>query len=53
MIEGGGSRNYVHTKKMMYNHPQVWDELLSKLVSVLSEYAVEQVRAGADALQVF
>jgi uroporphyrinogen decarboxylase len=53
MIEGGGSRNYVHTKKMMYNHPQVWDELLSKLVSVLSEYAVEQVLAGADALQVF
>src|SRR6266571_3971600 len=53
MIEGGGSRNYIHTKKMMYNHPQVWDELLSKLVSVLSEYAVEQVRAGADALQVF
>ncbi|MCU1285282.1 MAG: uroporphyrinogen decarboxylase [Acidobacteriales bacterium] len=53
MIEGSGSRNYVHTKKMMYNQPQVWDELLSKLVSVLAEYAAEQVRAGADALQVF
>src|SRR5437763_7935962 len=53
VIEGGGSRNYVNTKKMMYNQPQVWDELLSKLVSVLAEYAVEQVRAGADALQVF
>lgn len=53
MIEGGASRNYVHSKKMMYNQPQLWDELLSKLVSVLAEYAVEQVRAGADALQVF
>src|SRR2546430_2552846 len=28
MIEGGGSRNYVHTKKMMYSQPQAWDELL-------------------------
>jgi len=25
MIEGGGSRNYVHAKKMMYNSPAVWD----------------------------
>ncbi len=53
MIEGGGSRNYVLTKKMMYNSPQVWDELLCKLVTVTSEYAAEQVRAGGDAIQVF
>ncbi len=53
MIEGGSSRSYLHTKKMMYNQPQAWEELTSKLVSVLAEYALEQVRAGADALQVF
>lgn len=53
MIEGGGSRNYVQTKKMMYNSPDAWDGLLGKLVAVTSEYASEQVRAGADALQVF
>jgi uroporphyrinogen decarboxylase len=53
MIEGGGSRNYIHTKKMMYSQPLAFDELLSKLVTVLAEYAAEQVRAGADALQVF
>src|ERR1700756_3912081 len=53
MIEGGSSRNYVHAKKMMYNQPQLWDELLLKLVAVLAEYAIEQVHAGADALQVF
>jgi uroporphyrinogen decarboxylase len=53
MIEGGGSRNYVHTKKMMYNMTALWDELMCKLVSVTSEYACEQVRAGADAVQVF
>jgi len=53
MIEGGGSRNYVHTKKMMYSSPETWDELLRKLVAVTSEYAAEQARAGADAIQIF
>jgi uroporphyrinogen decarboxylase len=53
MIEGGGSRNYVHTKKMMYSSPQTWDELMRKLVAVASEYAADQVMAGADAIQVF
>jgi uroporphyrinogen decarboxylase len=53
MIEGGGSRNYIHTKKMMYSDPATWDVLMSKLVEVLAAYSLEQVRAGADALQVF
>ena len=53
MIEGGGSRNYVYTKKMMYNSPAAWGELMGKLVTVVSEYAVEQVRAGADVIQIF
>ena len=53
MIEGGGSRNYLHTKKMMYSSPAAWDQLLGKLTTVVAEYALEQVRAGADALQVF
>jgi uroporphyrinogen decarboxylase len=53
MIEGGGSRNYVHAKKMMYSSPAVWDELMRKLVAVVSEYAAQQVHAGADVIQVF
>ena len=53
MIEGGGSRNYVNAKKMMYASPAAWDELLGKLVAVVSDYAAEQVRAGADVIQVF
>jgi len=53
MIEGGGSRNYVQTKKMMYSEPGAWNELMSKLVAVTSEYAAEQVRAGADTIQIF
>ena len=53
MIEGGGSRNYINTKNMMYSSPAAWDELMGKLVSVVSQYAAEQVRAGADAIQIF
>jgi uroporphyrinogen decarboxylase len=53
MIEGGSSRNYVHTKKMMYNSAAEWDELMRKLVAVTVEYSAEQIRAGADVIQIF
>jgi uroporphyrinogen decarboxylase len=53
MIDGGGSRHYLHTKKMMYNSPADWDELMRKLVAVTSEYSAAQVRAGADVIQIF
>jgi uroporphyrinogen decarboxylase len=53
MIEGGGSRNYVETKKLMYGDSQAWDELMRKLVTVLSDYAAQQARAGADVIQIF
>ena len=53
MIEGGGSRNYLFTKKMMYSAPAAWNELMKKLVMVTAEYSAEQVRAGADAIQIF
>jgi uroporphyrinogen decarboxylase len=53
MIEGGGSRHYIYTKKMMYNHPLAWDLLMRKLVTVTTAYSTEQVEAGADAIQIF
>ena len=53
MIEGGGSRNYLFTKKMMYSAPAAWSELMKKLVAVTAEYSSEQVRAGADTIQIF
>ncbi len=53
MIEGGGSRNYIHAKKMMYNSPGVWDSLMCKLVAVTAAYSADQVRAGADVIQIF
>jgi uroporphyrinogen decarboxylase len=53
MIEGGGSRNYVHAKTLMYSSPAAWDELLRKLVEIATQYASEQVRSGADSIQIF
>jgi uroporphyrinogen decarboxylase len=53
MIEGGGSRNYIHAKKMMYNSPADWDALMRKLVAVTAAYSADQVRAGADVIQIF
>jgi uroporphyrinogen decarboxylase len=53
LIEGGASRNYVHTKQMMYGDEALWTQLLAKLVLVLSAYAKSQVEAGAAAIQVF
>jgi len=53
MIEGGGSRNYVFTKKMMYAAPSSWNELMGKLVAVTAAYSADQVRAGADTIQIF
>jgi len=53
MIEGGGSRNYIHTKQMMYGEHLAWNSLLDKLVAVLTEYCRLQVLAGADVIQIF
>jgi uroporphyrinogen decarboxylase len=53
MIEGGGSRNYIHTKQMMYGDTIAWSSLLDKLVAVLTEYCRLQVQAGADVIQIF
>ena len=53
MIEGGGSKNYIHTKQMMYSETIAWSSLLEKIVAVLTEYCRMQVEAGADVIQIF
>ena len=53
MIEGGSSRNYVETKKIMYGGTAAWQLLSEKLVRVLVDYAAQQVAAGADVIQIF
>ena len=52
-IEGGGSKNYVHTKKLMYNDAGAWNNLMSKLVDSVIIYLKAQINAGCQAVQVF
>ena len=53
MIEGGASRNFIRTKKMMYADETLWRRLMGKIVDVLAPFAHMQVSAGARAIQVF
>jgi uroporphyrinogen decarboxylase len=53
MIEGGGSRNYIHTKKLMYSDTEAWSVLMKKLVESISLYLNEQIAAGAQCVQLF
>ena len=53
MIEGGSSRNYIHTKQMIYAEPGAWKRLTEKLFTVLVAYCRQQVDAGADVIQIF
>lgn len=52
-VEGKGSRNYTHVKQMMYNAPQLWDQLMHKLVDQLVSYLQLQIDSGVDAVQIF
>lgn len=52
-IEGGGSKNYVHVKRLMYGDPSAWRALMEKLTSVVIAYLDMQVEAGVQAIQLF
>lgn len=53
LIEGGGSRNYIHTKKLFYHAPEAWKRLMERLSKVVTEYLNCQIAAGAQAVQLF
>jgi len=53
LIEGGGSKNYVHTKTLIYNDPGAWHALMSLISRALAKYLNAQIAAGAQAVQVF
>ena len=52
-IEGGGSRNYVHCKSLMYCEPAAWDAIMSRLARSITRYLNAQIAAGAQAVQLF
>jgi uroporphyrinogen decarboxylase len=53
VIEGGGSRNYVHTKTLMYGEPEAWHTLMRRLTNAVIGYLNGQIAAGAQAVQLF
>lgn len=53
LIEGGSSKNYFLTKKMMYTAPQLYADLLAKITDCQILYLQAQAAAGAQALQIF
>lgn len=53
LIEGGGSRNYVRAKSLMYSDPGTWHALMERLTDLITDYLVAQVSAGAQAVQLF
>jgi uroporphyrinogen decarboxylase len=53
LIEGGSSRHYIETKRMMYHAPDAWHRLMEKLARVVTGYLKAQIEAGAQAVQLF
>jgi len=53
MTEGGGSKNYVHTKRLMYDDAGAWHEMMALVSRALVKYLNAQIEAGAQAVQLF
>lgn len=53
LIEGGGSRNYIKTKRLMYDDAGAWHAMMSLISRALAKYLNAQIGAGAQAVQLF
>lgn len=53
MIEGGSSRDFPETKRLLYSDPQLMHALLQKVSAAVSLYLQAQIRAGAQAVMLF
>ena len=53
MTEGGGSKNYIHTKQLMYDDPGAWHAMMELVSRALVKYLNAQIEAGAQAVQLF
>ncbi|MDA2934321.1 uroporphyrinogen decarboxylase [Acidobacteria bacterium AH-259-D05] len=53
MIEGGYSRNFLHTKLLMYTHPEAWQKVMETIAEVTARYLCAQIEAGAQVIQLF
>jgi uroporphyrinogen decarboxylase len=53
LIEGGASRDYQHTKRLMWEAPEAWHRLMALLADATARYLNGQIAAGAQAVQLF
>lgn len=53
MVEGKGSKTWDKAKKFLYAQPQLAHQLLQKITTITIQYLQQQVKAGADTVQVF
>lgn len=53
MVEGGGSKNFLQVKKLMFEEPKLAHRLFEKLTQTLIPYLKMQVAAGAKVVQIF
>ena len=53
LVDGHGSRSYLHTKQLMYREPEAWHALMTRLADAVAAYLQAQIAAGADAVQLF
>ncbi len=53
MIEGGSTKNFMNTKRIMFQNPGLFDLLMDKITATVVSYLVAQIKAGAQAVQLF
>ncbi len=53
LVEGGGSKQYQHVKTLMYSDPDTYHGLMHKITDTVISYLEAQIRAGAQAVQLF
>ena len=53
LVEGGGSKSFVETKKLLFGRPELAHRLLDKIATSMGRYLAAQVKAGVQAVQIF
>jgi len=53
MVAGHGSKDHAETRQLAYQDPQAFQILIDKIIAVTVEYLSGQIKAGAQAIQLF
>ena len=53
MVDGGGSRDFVATRTMAYQQPELFERLIALLIDATVAYLAAQIEAGAEVVMLF